>query len=139
MRKRTLAREIALQALYQLDLRGEEILSGLDEFFQTRTQDHSVINFAQSLFKGCRENQAKIDELIKKAVVNWEITRLSVIDRSILRLGTYEIIFRDDIPPAVSIDEAVELAKKYSARDSSAFVNGILDKVATTHKINMET
>lgn len=85
--------------------------------------------FAEGLIKGVLENREKLDEEIKKHAKNWDIHRMAVVDRNILRLAIYEMRFRDDIPPVVSINEAVEIAKLFSTDDSGRFVNGILDKV----------
>jgi N utilization substance protein B len=85
--------------------------------------------FAVDLFKGVCENREKIDSLIKQYAKNWELERMAVVDRNIIRLAAYEIMATPDIPISVIIDEAVEISKKYSTKDSSKFVNGILDKL----------
>lgn len=129
MRKRTQARELALQTIYQLELRGDTFSSEIESFIQSQTQDPAISDFVQDLVQGYLTHQSKLDQPIKKTALNWDITRMGVIDRIILRLGTYELMFRSDIPPIVAINEAVELAKKYGDKDSGAFVNGILDKI----------
>ena len=129
MRKRTLAREIALKALYQWDLLGKDVEAQFDEFCRTEAEDSEVAAFALDLVKGCIEMVKTLDEHISGAAENWDIARMAAIDRTILRIGTYELAFRDDIPPKVTINEAIDLAKKYSTESSGEFVNGILDKV----------
>jgi transcription antitermination factor NusB len=129
MRKRSLAREIALQALYQVEARGNEAISETDDFCSARSEDAEVKQFAEELIKGVREKQAELDTHIQKMIPNWELERLALIDRLILRLGTYEMLYRNDIPPVVSINESVNMAKKYSTKTSGSFVNGVLDKI----------
>ena len=134
MRKRTLARECALQILYQLEINKEEMSSVLADFWnETGAEiDKSVREFAESLVAGTRENIAKLDEVITKSADNWQISRMAVVDRNIIRLATYEMLFVEDIPPKVSINEAIELAKKYGDTESNKFVNGVLDKIKKT-------
>ena len=128
MRKRTQARELALQLLYQLDLRGEEVVPDLLEHLAS-IQDAEVREFARGLVQGYRERAAEIDGRIEEVARNWQLRRMAVIDRNILRLATFELLYRDDVPPLVSINEAIELAKKYSTKNSGPFVNGILDNL----------
>ncbi|MBI4834704.1 MAG: transcription antitermination factor NusB [Planctomycetes bacterium] len=124
MRNRSIARERALQKLYQIEFKNDEL--NIPDAENT-TKD--IETFAQELVDGVKEKQAELDETIQKKLDNWEINRLAVIDRIILRLGAYEIVFRSDIPPVVSINEAVDLAKKYGSESSGAFINGVLDKI----------
>lgn len=93
------------------------------------TEEAAVRLFADPLIRGALEFSAEADEVIKKHAVNWELHRIAAVDRNILRLAIYEMLHRDDIPPVVSINEAVDIAKKFSTQDSGKFVNGILDKV----------
>ena len=129
MRKRTLGRELALQLAYQVDLRGEDIMADLEE--QLREGEHAaeVVEFAKTLLAGCTKNREVIDHKIEEIAKNWQLKRMAVIDRNILRLATYELLFRDDIPPLVAINEAIEMAKKFSTKNSGPFVNGILDNI----------
>lgn len=131
MRNRTVARELALQALYQLDLCGNEIFDEIDEFCKKSTDKEDIYKFAISLINGCRSRLKEIDDRISGVTEHWELHRMAIIDKNILRLGVYELLYRDDIPPKVSINEAIELAKKFSTRNSGTFVNGILDKIYT--------
>jgi transcription antitermination factor NusB len=129
MRKRTQARELALQLMYQLDLRGPEVLDEVDPYLAESTADADVATFARELLRGCWERRAVIDARIEEVAKNWQLKRMAAIDRNILRLATYEMLFRDDVPPLVTINEAIDIAKKYSTKNSGPFVNGILDNI----------
>ena len=129
MKKRTRARELALQFLYQLDLRGTEFLDEVQTFLREEEGDKGTREFAQHLVRGTVENQAAIDLTIREVAQNWDIERMAVIDRNVLRMATYEILHRKDIPPKVSINEAIELGKRYSTQNSGGFINGVLDKI----------
>ncbi|MEE9584356.1 MAG: transcription antitermination factor NusB [Candidatus Brocadiales bacterium] len=136
MRKRTRARELALQALYQIEVRGQEVLEDAISFCVGKAVDEEVARFASELVKGCRGSIDEIDKEITSVAENWELPRMAIVDRCILRLSVYELLFRSDIPPKVSLNEAIELAKKYSTENSGMFVNGILDKVYARHDGN---
>jgi len=130
MTRRTRGREIALQVLYQ-----EEQNPGIDpkeirRFIERRLRgDRRLCEFAQSLVNGVREYQPRIDALITAAAENWRLDRMAAIDRNILRLSAFEMLFCPDVPAKVAINEALELAKRYSTAQSSRFVNGILDRL----------
>ncbi|MEK6732947.1 MAG: transcription antitermination factor NusB [Candidatus Omnitrophota bacterium] len=134
MRKRTLARECALKILYRIDIAKESVDSSLKDFWSKSggAVNKDTHDFAEVLVKGARENLKTIDEVISKHTDNWNISRMAVIDRNILRMAVYEMLYQEDIPPNVSINEAIELAKKYGDIDSGKFVNGILDKIKKT-------
>lgn len=132
MRKRTEGRECALQILYQIDMTSDEPKKSLEIFWADHEADEEVKAFATELVTGTMENIAKLDELIIKYASNWELNRMAKVDRNIMRLGTYELMYRGDIPPKVTINEAVELAKKFGDTESGKFVNGILDKINKT-------
>jgi len=127
--KRTKARELAMQALYQLDAQGSGLLEHLDEFFVEGSSDDSIRKLAAEWCKGTWENLTQCDELITASTIKWQISRLSSVDKSILRLAVYQLKFCPDVPPKVVINEAIELAKKFSTAQSPAFVNGVLDAV----------
>lgn len=130
MRKRSRARECALQILYQIDITKDDYDSCSRDFWQFQDEpDASIREFAQDLVKGTVENMGRIDEIISEHATNWKIERMAVVDRNILRLAAYELLYMEDIPPKVSINEAVEIAKKFGDRNSGKFVNGILDKI----------
>ena len=132
MRKRTKARELALQAIYQFDLRGDEVRADVDDLLARATEDAEILEFARALFEGAWLKRSDIDKAIEAAARNWEMRRMAAIDRNILRLATYELLYRPEIPPLVTINEAIDLAKKFSTKKSGHFVNGILDHIRTT-------
>jgi len=134
MRNRTIARELALKMLYQLDLRKDVSPEEIDEFCRQNMSKHDVYEFALSLINGCRSNIEEIDEKISTVAEHWDLHRMAIIDKNIIRLGVYELLYRNDIPPKVSINEAIELGKKYSTKESGMFVNGVLDKVYNQFK-----
>ena len=132
MRKRTRGREFALFILYQVDIAGDSHESALNNFWQDRTEEdinQESKDFAAALVRGVGANIGPIDKEIVRYAQNWQLERMAVIDRNILRIGSFELLFCDDIPPKVSINEAVELAKKYSGIEAGKFVNAILDKI----------
>ena len=130
MRKRTQGRELALQLLYQVDLRGDEALTEVDAYLDGEGGgDPEVRGFAKELIHGYLDRRVEIDRRIEEVARNWQLRRMAAIDRNILRLGTYELLYRTDIPPLVAINEAIEIAKKYSTKNSGPFVNGILDNI----------
>jgi transcription antitermination factor NusB len=129
MSKREQGRVLAVQALYQWDVRGEDFDAQADDFLAESTQDSEVYFFARELAFGARAFSDKADEWIMKAAAHWEMNRMAVVDRNILRLAIYEMLDRIDIPPRVAIDQAIELAKRFGTAESGGFVNGILDHV----------
>lgn len=154
MGKRREARERAVQFLFQHDLNPpEDLEAALEQFWDSQrgvaiaedkatatwgqpvelppptTEEAAVRLFADPLIRGTLEHRNQMDDVIKKHALNWDLRRIAAVDRNILRLAIYEMLHRDDIPPVVSINEAVDIAKKFSTQDSGKFVNGILDKV----------
>ena len=129
MRKRTKAREIVLQFLYQQDIRKDDWLSNIADFELLKEVEDDVAPFAIALMKGTLENISTLDDLIAKSAQNWQLKRMSMVDRNVMRMAAYELIYEPDIPAKVSINEAINLAKKYSDEESGKFVNGILDKI----------
>ena len=128
--KRRLARELAVQFLYQFDVSGGTLEEALPLFWQTQSEvNDSGRQFAEELVCGVIDNREVIDEKIARYTEHWDLPRIAAVDRNILRLAMYEMLYRDDIPPVVSINEAVDIAKKFSTRESGAFVNGILDRL----------
>ncbi len=120
---------MALQILYGMEINKGERSQIFSDFWEEHPCPEEVGDFATELVTGTSENLFSIDNLLKKHTANWDIGRLAAVDRNILRLATYELLFRDDIPPRVTINEAIEIAKKYSTADSGKFVNGILDRI----------
>lgn len=130
MRRRK-AREYALQFLFQYDFIGKRPdRKDLDEFWTDREGDAEVREFTEDIIFGTIDRLPEIDEAIQKAAEHWVLQRMAAVDRNILRCAAYELLFRKDIPSTVTINEAIEIAKKYSAVESAPFINGILDKIA---------
>jgi N utilization substance protein B len=130
MRKRTKAREYALKILYAVDITAQAPEKCIEVFWQNNEEsDKEVKDFADTVVAGVHKNRELIDKVITEYTTNWQLKRMAVIDRNVLRAATYELLFREDIPPKVSINEAIDVAKKYGDRDSGKFVNGVLDKI----------
>lgn len=140
MGSRRQARENALQALYQCDTLCDFSSSCVDWYFESFHEISSPsekitdFDFAKKILNGVIENLDAIDSFISSCSQNWSMARMSQVDRNILRIGAFEICFLDDVPPNVSINEAIEVAKRYAADDSPMFINGILDRIATEVK-----
>lgn len=134
MRKRTKAREYALQVLYKIDVTSDAADKALEEFWQDVETDvePDIKDFAGRLVTGVVEKLSAIDASIGQFAQNWQLSRMAVVDRNILRIGCFELQFCDDVPPKVSINEAIDLAKKYSGVEAGKFVNGILDKIKSS-------
>lgn len=133
MRPRSQGREAALKALYQVDVRPDLSDAEVDEVLRGEARNDEALGFARELVTGTRANLADIDREVESIAHNWNLKRMAVIDRNVIRLGAFELIHRTDIPPAVAINEAVVMAKKYSTKESGSFVNGILDKIHQRH------
>ncbi|MDD5634056.1 MAG: transcription antitermination factor NusB [Candidatus Omnitrophica bacterium] len=130
MRKRSFARETALKILYAMDIAKEPAVESFDKFWEDSEIDvDEVRDFVKTLIFGVETNIEKIDGLIATYADNWKINRMAVIDRNIMRMAVYELLYSSDVPPKVAINEAIELAKKFGDKDSGKFVNGILDKI----------
>ncbi len=132
MRKRTQAREYALQMLYQVDLTSGDLKEVFHDFWETNPSSPDVCQFCERIVSGTIDHKKEIDEILSKYTENWDLARMAVVDRNILRSCTFELLFLDDIPPKVAINEAVNMAKKYSQLESGKFVNGVLDKICHT-------
>ena len=148
MRKRTRSREFALQILYQVELSGGDVSEICEDFWKDRSdlaltnpekealendkKEPGIRDYAEKLVRGALANLGAIDATIERFAENWEIGRMACVDRNILRLSAYEVLYLEEIPVKVAINEAVELAKRYGESDSSKFVNGILDRIAKT-------
>ena len=134
MTRRSRGREVALQVLYQIEQNAGMAVGEVRQFIDRRLlADPKLVEFTLDLIAGVRQHQPKIDEMIKEVAENWRLDRMAAIDRNILRLGAYEMLFRTEVPAKVAINEALELAKRYSTAQSSRFVNGILDRVLQLH------
>lgn len=127
---RHLNRLCAVQFLYMWDMKKpDSVESALEHFFELQEKKREVFEFAEVLIHGVLDNNVQLDEVIKKHSQNWKFNRIAKVDLAILRLAVYELLFREDIPPIVTINEAIELSKELSTADSKRFINGILDKL----------
>ncbi|MGO9611614.1 MAG: transcription antitermination factor NusB [Dissulfurispiraceae bacterium] len=145
--KRRNAREYVLQFLYGTDFTKHvafekekvqilpDIKADLSLFWQeTREDSKEIKEFADDLIRGTIDHLEGIDAQIQRVAEKWKLLRMATVDRNILRSATYELLFRDDIPCAVTINEAIEIAKKFSTAESASFINGILDKIAKEYR-----
>jgi len=130
MGKRRDARERAIQLLFQLDMNPQAVDSTLRGFWHDSGASNETIEFAESLVRGVMQNLSEIDLMIQKNTTNWDISRIGKVEKCVLRLAFYELLYRTDIPPVVSINEAIEIAKLYGGGEASGkFINGILDNI----------
>lgn len=126
------ARILAFQTLYSWDINNEPIEELLTFSWKKEDINEDLSRFAELLVRGTVENIDRIDQTIKKNIRNWDFERLAKVDLAILRLSVFEILFRDDVPPSVSINEAIEIAKSFGADESYKFINGVLDNIRRT-------
>lgn len=127
MHQRRKAREVSLQVLYELDVQGIAIREAIDRFWANFDAPEETREFSTLLIEGAWSNREKIDKLISENSENWTMARMSRVDKSILRMAVYELLFCPDIPPKVTLNEAIDLGKVYGSENSGAFINGILD------------
>ncbi len=132
MTRRSRAREVALQVLYQDDLNPGHSPAQTDAFLDARLVSAELQQFARSLVAGVRRNRSELDQLLSQTADHWSLERMAATDRNVLRLGAYEILYAET-PDRVAINEAVELAKRFGSRQSAQFVNGILDRLLAGH------
>jgi len=134
MGNRRLSRELAMQALFQIEMNQDHSTEAIESFCEHFSFPKNVKPFFLRLIEGVKEFQHKIDPLIERFSENWKISRMSRVDRNVMRIALYELLYCDDIPPKVSINEAIDIGKKFGTEDSGAFINGILDSI----RISME-
>jgi len=127
------SRELAVQILYQLELNKADAEHGLERFWENFPHADDVKEFANRLVAGALEHKKKIDRIIAKTSTNWAFNRIAPVDLGILRMAVFEICFCEDIPYKVTLNEAIELAKKFGTEKSGAFINGVLDNVLDEH------
>ncbi len=127
--KRRLARELALKALFARDISGNEPITTLEQLVLEENVNDSTKNFALYLINGVVAHLAEIDKIIRQFAVEWELERMATVDRNIMRLALFEILYSDNVPEAVATNEAVELAKSYGSEESARFTNGILGNI----------
>lgn len=130
MGHRRKARELAIQILYQIEMSASDPREVLDLFWKGNETPEETRRFAVELVEGTFRNRKEIDQIIEQHSIHWRLARMAVVDRNILRLAVYELLYAHDVPTNVALDEAIEIAKKFGTSDSSAFINGILDNVA---------
>jgi N utilization substance protein B len=129
--KRRKAREYALQILFQADFKEKKIDNkDLEEFWSDKKESRNVKEFTEEIVRGTLNRLDEIDAMIEKVAENWLLKRMAAVDRNILRFAVYEILYKKDIPSAVTINEAIEIAKKFSSTESAPFINGVLDRLA---------
>jgi N utilization substance protein B len=129
MTKRSKAREVALQLLFQRDFNPKVKRADIETFIRDRLRGAGLQSFCLSLYDGTVEHREEIDKRLTQAAENWRLARMPAVDRNVLRLGAFELLFAADTPAAVAFDEAIELAKRFGSKDSPSFVNGVLDKL----------
>lgn len=127
------AREFALQMLYQFDV-SNEFEHLINEFWSNKDVPPDVKEFADNVVEGVVKNMESIDEMITRSAENWSFDRMALVDRNIMRIAAYEILFIKDIPVKVTINEAIEIAKRFGGEESCAFINGILDRIIRDNK-----
>ena len=137
------AREWAVQFLFQTEFNPDDLEMALTDFWNDKEKNPAErdLTYVNEVVRGVLEKQRELDRTISKYAQNWDVDRLGVLDRIVMRVAVYEMFFRSDIPPVVSINEAVEIAKAYISKESGRFVNGVLDRIqkeldrpARTHK-----
>ncbi len=131
MGSRHQARERALQILFQYDIHGKPGV-WLEEFWKPLKDSEDTKIFAEQLVKGVLERKIELDRVIGRYATNWTVSRMQVVDRNILRLGAYELLWVDEVPAKVAVNEAIELAKDFGDEEAAKFVNGVLDKILMT-------
>jgi N utilization substance protein B len=129
MTKRSRAREVALQLLFQRDHNPQVDRAAIERFAHDRLREPTLEGFCLALFDGVVSHLEAIDGQLTEAAENWRLTRMAGVDRNLLRLGGYELLFAPDTPAGVAIDEAIELARRFGSAESPAFVNGVLDRL----------
>jgi N utilization substance protein B len=127
MTRRSRGREVALQLLFQRDQNPTVARAAIEQFARDRLTDPELVVFCLALYDGTVTNAEDIDKKLTTAAENWRLTRMAVVDRNVLRLGAYELLYTAETPPEVAFNEAIELARRYGSADSPAFINGVLD------------
>ena len=130
-----MGRELALKALYRIDICGGASSDDLAALFETADSDSQMRVFANALIEGVRKEERELDKQIADALEHWSVKRLSRVDHNILRLAVFELLHMPDVPARVTIDEAIELAKTYGDEGSGRFVNGVIDHIADVNKL----
>ena len=129
MARRREARERAMQILFEYEVNPRDLPEVFRDFWSDKSSDSASTAFTEELVRGTVDHLAQVDEVIRQHARNWDLPRIGRVDRNVMRIALYEMLFREDIPPVVSINEAVEIAKQFGDSGSGKFVNGILDRV----------
>lgn len=129
MGKRRRSREFALQVLYQLEIKNQDALHAIVQLRENFSSEEGEDEFIKRVVLGVMEHRQEIDHLIEERSENWRLDRMTVIDRNILRIAIFELLYCSDIPPKVTLNEAIDLGKRYGSEESGSFINGILDRV----------
>lgn len=124
------AREAALKILYGMDLSGHSAEQALTHYFEFFDLEAEGDEYARVIVRGVARERDRVDEAIRSASTRWRLERMARVDRNVLRIGAYELLFCEEVPPKVILDEAIELGKRFGAEESGAFVNGVLDRLA---------
>jgi N utilization substance protein B len=123
------SREFALQVLYQLTIIKQDVTTALAQFQENFLSDGRADDFLKRLVQGVLEHRSELDRLIETYSENWRLDRINLVDRNILRLALFELLYCEEIPPKVTINEAIDLGKRFGSEDSGSFINGILDRI----------
>lgn len=128
------ARELSLQILFQINFSRQNLKEVLNIFWKENNVTPEVSDYANKIVEGTLRNLKEIDSLIEGCSTNWKLSRMAAVDRNLLRGATFELVYLEDIPSSVTINEAVEIAKKFGTEESPSFINGVLDKIAKEKK-----
>ncbi len=129
MGMRRKGREFALQMLFQVDMTAQDPQEILELFWKEWPEMRDVRPFAEALFRGTLEMRPRLDAILERVSAHWKLERMAVVDRNVLRLALYEMVFHPETPPVVVIDEAIEIVKRFGSEESGPFINGILDRL----------
>jgi N utilization substance protein B len=138
MGKRRKARESALQVLFQLEFDDAQPQQALERFWENRRTSEEIRKYTGWLVKGIITHREEIDSLIQSASEHWRISRMAVVDRNVLRMAVFELLHEQDLAPAIVINEAIEIAKKYSSGEAATFINGILDAISKKMRLDKD-
>jgi transcription antitermination factor NusB len=131
--RRSKARELALKMLYQMEVNGDSVEVALTRYVNIFPYQDDIVSYARTLLLNIKNRLAEIDRHIEKASENWKMSRITLVDKNIMRVATYEMLYTTDVPPKVAIDEALELGKKFGSEESKDFINGVLDRILKDH------
>ena len=135
MRRRK-ARELALKMLYQMEVNLDAVDGALERYLKVFPHQDDIVDYTRILLSGVKRERDNLDRYIAEASEHWKITRITYVDRNILRVAIFEMLYSPEVPPKVAIDEALELAKKFGGEDSKDFINGVLDRILKDHYVN---